>query len=202
MIQVINSIFFILSAALMSLLYIFSVQPARLEQRLGAKAYPVCRNLRIAASGFEIIAVACYFLYFFFPFKLPGLNSYPWPYWVSAAIGIITFVPSVVLMGIGLKHAGAEAMSPKKEHTMYGGIYRKIRHPQAVGEVFIWPAVALLLHSPFLTLVSLIWFPLFYLYCFYEEKDLLLRYGDAYARYRKEVGMFIPHSRPGVDLEI
>lgn len=75
---------------------------------------------------------------------------------------------------------------------MYGGIYAKIRHPQAVGEVFAWLWIAFLLHSPFLTLFSLVYFPIFILFCYAEERDLLLRYGDAYAEYCKRTGAFIP----------
>lgn len=75
---------------------------------------------------------------------------------------------------------------------MYSGIYTKIRHPQAVGEVFLFLVIAFLLHSPFLTLFSLIFFPVFVILCYAEEQDLLLRYGDAYADYCKSSGAFWP----------
>jgi protein-S-isoprenylcysteine O-methyltransferase Ste14 len=95
-------------------------------------------------------------------------------------------------MMTGMRDAGEETMRPKKEHAMYGGIYMKIRHPQAVGEVFLFPVMAILLHSPFLTLFSLIYFPIFMLLCYAEEQDLLLRYGEAYAEYCRRTGAFWP----------
>lgn len=82
---------------------------------------------------------------------------------------------------------------------MYAGIYTRLRHPQAVGEVFLFPVMALLLHSPFLTLFSLIYFPIFILLCYAEEQDLLLRYGDAFAGYCQDVGAFWPRKSGRVE---
>ena len=44
-------------------------------------------------------------------------------------IGTIILIPSLYLMYIGTRDAGEEAMVPKKEHTLYGGIYETMRHP-------------------------------------------------------------------------
>ena len=92
----------------------------------------------------------------------------------------------------GLRDAGEESIRPKKEQTMYCGIYTRIRHPQAVGEVFLFPVMGILLHSPFLTLFSLIYFPIFVIMCYAEEQDLLLRYGQIYAEYCQRTGAFWP----------
>ena len=75
---------------------------------------------------------------------------------------------------------------------MYGGIYTKLRHPQAVGEVFLFPVITILLNSPFLTLFSLIYFPILAIMCYAEEQDLILRYGDSYVEYCKRTGAFFP----------
>jgi protein-S-isoprenylcysteine O-methyltransferase Ste14 len=111
---------------------------------------------------------------------------------VSILIGLAIGVPAIILMLAGLRDAGEEALRPKKEHTMYGGIYTRLRHPQAVGEVFLFAVIALLLHSPFLTLYSLIFFPIFLLLCYAEKQDLLLRYGGLYADYCQRTGAFWP----------
>ena len=60
---------------------------------------------------------------------------------------------------------------------MYGGIYQKIRHPQAVGEFPLWWVIAFLVHSPFLVLFSFLYVPVWYSLCLAEERDLVLRYG-------------------------
>lgn len=75
---------------------------------------------------------------------------------------------------------------------MFGGIYTRMRHPQAVGEVVLWWVIAFLLHSPFLAVYSFIFIPIFILMCFAEEQDLLWRYGDAYIEYVHRTGAFWP----------
>ena len=100
-------------------------------------------------------------------------------------------VPSAYLMWRGLKDAGKESLAPKKEHSLYGGIYTKIRHPQATGEVALWWVIAFILNSPFLAIFSVIWIPIFYMMCRAEEIDLVIRYGKTYLEYRKNTGFLI-----------
>ena len=95
----------------------------------------------------------------------------------------------------GLKDAGKEAMLPQKDQQLYDGIYDKIRHPQAAGEVVLWWVIAFLLHSPFLVLYSFIFLPIFYVMCWAEEKDLVLRFEEAYVAYQARTGMFFPKRR-------
>lgn len=190
--SIINLIVLIVSSILFSWLYILSVAPAKREQTRGPKAYKECRNLRIAASFAMVITLGTYAAYLFYPLPLPLPLRFSWPHWVSIVIGAGILIPSITLMTIGVIHAGEEALSPKKEHTMYGGIYRKIRHPQAVGECICWLGIAFCMNSPFLALYSLIWLPVFHLFCLAEEKDLHLRYGEPYAEYCQTVGRYLP----------
>ena len=104
-------------------------------------------------------------------------------------------MPCGLLMLIGLRDAGEEAVRPRKEHEMYGGIYNHIRHPQAVGEWPLWFAIALLCHSPFLALFSVLYIPVWYYLCVAEERDLLIRYGVQYEEYRARTGFWIPKRR-------
>jgi protein-S-isoprenylcysteine O-methyltransferase Ste14 len=101
----------------------------------------------------------------------------------------------LIVMFWGVRDAGGEALAPDKSHTLYGGIYDKIRHPQALGEVFLWLVFALLVNSPFLAVFSLLYLPVWYWWSVEEEKDLQLRYGQAYADYRARTGMFFPRRR-------
>ncbi len=91
-----------------------------------------------------------------------------------------------------MQAAGRETNLVKKDHTLFGGIYKKIRHPQAAGEVTFWWVIAFLLNSPFLAIFSFILLPIFYVMCLAEEKDLIKRYGDAYLAYMKNTGFIIP----------
>lgn len=92
----------------------------------------------------------------------------------------------------GVKDAGEETMKPKREHEMYGGIYERIRHPQAVAELALWWVIAFTIHSPFLALFTLLYIPVWYYFCVAEEKDLLIRYGTVYEEYCKRVGFWVP----------
>ena len=192
MLNWINLIILIISTALMAFFYIRSVGPAKLEQKIGEIAYKKCGNYRVIASVFELIVITNYILYFFLPLPILVPQFFIWDYFFSVILSIVILFPCLYIMLKGVRDAGRESLFPDKQHALYGGIYQKIRHPQALGEVFIWWAVALLLNSPFLFLYSIIWFPLFYWFCKAEEKDLLIRYGQAYLDYKNRTGMFFP----------
>jgi protein-S-isoprenylcysteine O-methyltransferase Ste14 len=172
--------------------YVRSASRATRAKMLGARAYGKCARDRIFASAFEIIAVACYVVYLFFPLPVLLPHAFPWPWWLSALIAAAIGIPSAVLMGIGIRDGGEETICPREEHTMYGGIYRKLRHPQAVGEVVLWWVFAFFLNSPFLAAYSFIYIPIFMMMCCAEEQDLLWRYGNSCAEYCRCVGAFWP----------
>jgi protein-S-isoprenylcysteine O-methyltransferase Ste14 len=166
-----------------------------LEQKIGESAYPKCKSYRLIAGTFEAITVINYIIYFFYPLPIGLPLMLPWDWWISILAGFLIFVPSMYLMFIGMKDAGAETLAPKKEHSLYTGIYEKVRHPQAIGECVLWFPIALWLNSPFLILYSIVWIPIFYLMCVAEERDLILRYGQPYLEYRERVGFLIPKRR-------
>ena len=195
MIEWINFLILIISTALMAFFYIKSVGPAKLEEKIGEIAYKRCGNYRIIASFFELITIINFIFYFFFPLPIPIPQCFIWDYWISVILSIVILIPCLYIMLKGVKDAGREALFPDKEHTLYKGIYEKIRHPQALGEVFIWGAAALLLNSPFLFLYSIVWFPIFYWFCKAEEKDLIIRYEKPYIDYINQTGMFFPKKK-------
>jgi protein-S-isoprenylcysteine O-methyltransferase Ste14 len=182
----------LLATNLFLLYYVLSVSPAGREKGIGVHAYRLCFHDRLASGAFEVIITANFILYHYFPLMTPLPKEYPWSWWILLVIAALIGIPAIILMATGLREAGEEAMRPKKEHCLYGGIYTQLRHPQAVGEVFLFPALAFLLYSPFLTLFSLIYFPIFIILCCAEEQDLLLWYGEAYADYCKHTGAFWP----------
>jgi methanethiol S-methyltransferase len=192
MIAWINIAVLLISSLAFLLFYVRSVSPAGLEKIIGHRSYPLCYRLRLASGALEMIAVACYALYHFYPLPVPIPAEFPWSWWISGLVAVVIGVPALLLMGAGLRDAGEEAIRPRKKHVMYAGIYNKIRHPQAVGEVFLWPVFAFILNSPFLAIYSLIYFPVFVLLCWAEEQDLLLRYGELYAAYYRKTGAFWP----------
>ena len=190
----INMAVLIVSALLLLYFYAKSVMPATLEKQIGEIAYARCKRYRQIAMGFEFLAIVNYVVYYFYPLPIPLPRVFPWDYWISIVIAVAIGVPCSYLMYIGMRDAGEEAIAPKKEHSLYGGIYKKVRHPQATGEVFLWWVAAFALNSPFLAIFSIIWLPIFYVMCVAEEKDLVIRYGEAYLEYRRNTGFLLPKS--------
>ena len=172
--------------------YMQSARPAQLEKKIGEVAYEKCGRYRIIASVFEMIAIGNYVIYNYYPLPISIPRTFPWSYWTSFLIAAIIAIPSGYVMIRGVLDAGEESLIPKKKHRLYGGIYKKIRHPQTMGELPLWWALAFFLNSPFLALYSIVWIPIFLAMVFAEEKDLLIRYGDEYAEYQRRTGFIIP----------
>jgi len=192
LIEWLNIVVLVISSILFLYFYIRSVSPAQLEKKIGGIAYAKCKTYRLIAGAFESITVVNYIVYFFYPLQINLPLVFPWDWMASILIGIIILIPSMYLMAIGIKDAGLETLEPRKEHTLYGGIYETIRHPQAIGESVIWFSIAFFLNSPFLALYSIVWIPIFYIMCIAEERDLIIRYGEPYLQYRDRVGFMIP----------
>lgn len=192
MIAWLNLALLLLASLLLLCYYVRSASPVGRARVIGPRAYADAGRDRIIAGIFEGIATVGYVLYFFYPLPAPLPRTFPWPWPISILIAILIAVPAGALMALGIRDAGEETMRPKPEHKMYRGIYRRIRHPQAAGEVWLWWTFAFLLNSPFLALFSFIYIPIFLVMCWAEEQDLLLRYGEAYAEYCRQTGAFIP----------
>ncbi len=192
MLAIINFVILLESTFLTLVFYNKSAGPVALEQKTGPSAWKKCTTYRFISGLFMGIAAVNYVIYYFYPLNIPLPETFPWNWYVSAIIAVIIAIPSGYILIKGMKDAGEETMITKKEHIMYGGIYKKIRHPQAVGELPFWWVMAFLLHSPFLCLYSILWIPVFILMCIAEEKDLLLRYGRPYEEYRSRTGMIWP----------
>jgi protein-S-isoprenylcysteine O-methyltransferase Ste14 len=191
----INFTILLIASILFLLFYVRSAAPAGREKIIGPRAYQLCFYDRLVAGILEGVITANYILYYFFPLATPLPEKFPWAWWISLIIALIIGIPASILMFTGIHDAGSETMKPMKQHVMYSGIYNRVRHPQAVGEYFLFVVIAFLLHSPFLVVFSLIYIPIFLILCYAEEQDLLLRYGDAYADYCKNTGAFWPRQR-------
>jgi protein-S-isoprenylcysteine O-methyltransferase Ste14 len=198
MVAWINFVVLSLATSLTLIYYVRSVRPAALEQKIGPAAYDKCTRYRTLSAVFMTLAGVNYVIYVFYPLPLALPRVFPWPYWVSALIAVVIAIPSGILFAWGMKDAGEETMRVKKEHQLYDGIYKKIRHPQAAGEVWFWWVFAFLCHSPFLAIYSIIWLPLFHLMSVAEERDLLIRYGKDYQIYKESTGMYFPKRQPAL----
>jgi protein-S-isoprenylcysteine O-methyltransferase Ste14 len=171
-----------------SVLYIISVQPASLALRIGERAYPLCGRVRMAAMVFEMLTLGGYMLFIF---------GDTWNYQIVEHNALLIQVPGGIIALITLGFmvystiiAGREAAAPRRESTLYGGIYHYMRHPQTLGEMLSWFGIAMVLNSLPLLLYSIIWIPLFISYTVLEDNDLAVRFGKDYIEYARKVGIF------------
>lgn len=152
-------------------------------------------KLRVSASLFEFFIVVNMIIWIWFP--IPIIN---WKvhvnYLVGMLIGIIIIIPCLAILLKGLRDAGSEALQPSKETQMYGGIYNYIRHPQSLGEFPLFTAIAFIVNSWFLIILTIVYIIIYLpIMIYYEEQDLIRRFGDDYRDYQKRTGALFPKFR-------
>lgn len=192
MFEWVNLSILISSLVLFSLLYTLSTMPITLSEKFGQKAWKICSILRVFAMIFEFISLATLIIWIWFPIeKLAWKISSHW--WIGLFIASLILIPGAIVMTIGMKDAGKETASPSEETEMYGGIYKYIRHPQTLGEMPMFVAIAFAVNSWFLVIVTfayiIIYIPIM---LYFEEKDLVKRFGESYKQYQKETGILFP----------
>ncbi|MFO8019061.1 MAG: methyltransferase, partial [Promethearchaeia archaeon] len=155
-------------------------------------AWDICSKFRAVAMVFEFICLGNIVLWWWFPVRSLSCSIFP-SAWISLVIGAIILSIGGLIMFLGMKDAGAESSSPSPDTELFGGIYRYIRHPQALGEFPMFPALALLVNSLFLFVVLVV-YVLFYLpiMILVEERDLVRRFGKKYTEYKRNTGALFP----------
>lgn len=195
MIKWINFSLLIISLFFFSYLYILSVQPVKREKRKGQKAWRECMKLRIIAGIFEFMVVINLILWIWFPVPLINWKVHS-NIVIGLIIGIVISIPCLALMLKGMKDAGSETLEPSKKTELYGGIYQYIRHPQSIGEFPLFVAIAFMVNSWFLVILMIIYILIYIpIMIFYEEKDLVARFGEIYREYQKRTGILFPKLR-------
>jgi protein-S-isoprenylcysteine O-methyltransferase Ste14 len=73
------------------------------------------------------------------------------------------------------------------------GPFALVRHPLYLAAILVWLALSLAFASPAALALTLLYVvPGYWIYARSEEEMLAAHFGDAYARYRSEVGMLLP----------
>ena len=195
MIEWINFSLLLVSLSLFSYFYTLSVQPVKREKRKGERAWKECMKLRIIASIFEFIIVITLILWIWFPLPLINWKVHP-NYMFGLIIGIVISIPCLAILLKGVKDAGSETLQPSKETEIYGGIYNYVRHPQSLGEFPLFLAIVFMVNSWFLVLLMVIYIIAYVpIMIYYEEQDLIRRFGEKYKEYQKRTGIFFPKIR-------
>jgi protein-S-isoprenylcysteine O-methyltransferase Ste14 len=166
--------------------------PMTREEERGEKAWDECTRLRSISFVFAGIMVLNVIFWLWFPVPELAWVISPDPMF-GIIIGIMILIPCFIILGIALRDAGKEMHAPQKDTQLHGGIYKKLRHPGFWGEMPLYVVVALFVNSLFLA----IWMTAFVfiftpIHIYYEEKDLLKRFGEEYAEYRRTTPAIFP----------
>lgn len=195
MIEWLNFFILFFSTLLFSYFYTLSIQPVKREENRGERAWKECMMLRSLSIGFEFIKTINMVLWTWFPIQILNWKIHS-NYLIGVFLGFIISLPSAFILLKGVKDAGFETIQPSKETPMYRGIYKYIRHPQSGGEFPLFIALAFAINSWFLVIVMaahmIIYLPIM---IYFEEKDLIRRYGDNYRDYQKRTGAIFPKFR-------
>ena len=194
MLRTMNFLAYLAASVASAILYVASVRPAQMEYEMAPDPYTLCRRYRMAS----VVLMALAFLFFiatrYMPLASVFAAPFGWPRWVSFFFALLLGIPGLSLLISGLQDLGSESYSPAKANKLKTrGIYKIIRHPQAY-KALIWPAIAFGMHSQYLLALASPWLLLEVIMVMAEETDLLIRFGDAYLKYRAKTGMFLPKS--------
>jgi len=157
---------------------------------------------RVYRLAYNIIAIITLLPILLLPILLIDEEIYRIPFpWVILTLAIQLL--AVIILLIGIRQTGLnsfiglsqlllpEDTSPPRLVT--GGLYRYVRHPlYTAGLVIIWliPIMSYNLLALILGLTVYI-----YIGIYFEERKLLVEFGDAYAVYREQTPMLIPSIR-------
>jgi len=190
MFYVLSLMLLLLSTIGLAYYYTRSVQPMIRTEKQGSSAFEQCGKDRSLSGLFETLVFIAYIAYALT--KRDRIPSFPWPYPITAIVASILIVVGGYLFYVSIRDAGKETMKPNKDHDMFKGIYEHVRHPQTTATLMIWFGTAIMLNQIFLFLYTLILVVVYVRATAFEERDLILKYGDRYIDYQKRTPAYIP----------
>ncbi|MHA2407100.1 MAG: methyltransferase family protein [Candidatus Ranarchaeia archaeon] len=194
-IPLLNFVSLIASAILCWGFYLLSIMPATRAEKRGDQAWSECKQFRLISGIIGFIQIINVVLYIWFPLPLLDGFIYPNPL-LPILVGFLIALVSTPIMLQGGRDAGKETWAPYKDTKMYGGIYKYIRHPQILGEMPLFVSISLWTNSFFLLIYMIVTVIILVpLMVYFEEKDLVKRFGKAYEDYKKRTGALFPYFR-------
>lgn len=152
--------------------------------------------------SFFIILGIIIVLFFFFrlPWILfPGKDVlYPWRI-AELVVGTLLLIGGLYFFTWGLTTITRERASGKEigksidnSTIITNGAFALCRHPITLGFIFLQPGIAFIFDFVPLMLMTPFYTPLLILLLFYEEKELIQRFGESYKNYKDRVPLLIP----------
>ncbi|MCL5408439.1 MAG: hypothetical protein M1135_00205 [Candidatus Omnitrophica bacterium] len=136
---------------------------------------------------------------FFFLYLPKGKNlSFIFPHneIVNFILGIIFLIPGfffTITSFIALHQRGTMLPNFPPENLIINGVYKYCRNPMYLGYSFLFVGSAFLLKDISYLFISIGIILFIFLYAkLYEEKELILRFGESYLNYKKSVPFIFP----------
>jgi len=154
------------------------------------------------ARAFSISSIVTLLLAFI------SMNFWDWVYFVREPIliqpvlftlGILSGLIGVVLAMMASKVISvstvADMRSDRKAELVTDGIYSRVRHPLYLATLLVFSALALIYPFPPVITFSLCMILYTMIGAYFEERKLVLHYGDDYLEYKKMAGFILPKIR-------
>jgi protein-S-isoprenylcysteine O-methyltransferase Ste14 len=133
------------------------------------------------------------------PWTLPGfaaeVPAYAWSRWIAAAVAVACLALTArcwARMGMAWRmDVGLDTPS----ELITDGPFRRIRHPIYAYSILLALCSAVVLPTPPMLVVAAIQIALYYAKARNEERHMLKSHGEAYARYVRHTGRFVPRAR-------
>jgi protein-S-isoprenylcysteine O-methyltransferase Ste14 len=114
-------------------------------------------------------------------------------------LGMILGVGGVVLSRRAVRVISvstvADMRTDRKAELITGGIYSRVRHPLYLATVLLFSAIALVYPFPIVIVFSLCMILYTMIGAYFEERKLVMHYGDEYLEYKKSAGFILPKMR-------
>lgn len=106
---------------------------------------------------------------------------------ISITLGIILIALNFVIKFLSQRKIGAIPGLKNKGNLVGGGIYGIVRHPLYMSNGLLAMGLAILFDAMYAFMFSVCYFLLFLPIIYYEERDLVRKYGEEYLKYKKKV---------------
>ncbi|MHA1137189.1 MAG: methyltransferase family protein [Candidatus Thorarchaeota archaeon] len=134
-----------------------------------------------------------------------SMNFWDWLYFIidPSLIQPILFILGIVAMIAGVIIAAkassvisvstvADMRTDRKPELITGGLYARIRHPLYLATILVFGSIALI--YPFPIVFTFVFCMILYtlIGAYFEERKLIIQYGDEYLEYKKHTGFILP----------
>jgi protein-S-isoprenylcysteine O-methyltransferase Ste14 len=174
-------------------------------QHSGVSSLPVKGRIidRWGKIGYSRIFTVTSIVAILIPFL--AMDYWNWFYFLYdfGLVNIYLFVAGIVVLVFGLAVAMtasrvisvstvADMRTDRKAELITDGIYSYVRHPLYLATISLF--IGLMLIYPFPTVIAFAVSLSFYtmIGAYFEERKLVVHYGDEYLEYRKKVGFILP----------